>query len=94
LDLSAQAILRGSPILKARKKVGHIHYFTKETAMATLMDTGYEICDYFYTAGGCELPVKSFKNLLARLPRKIMFGVNKDLTVRLLGGYSILVLAK
>jgi ubiquinone/menaquinone biosynthesis C-methylase UbiE len=94
LDLSVQAILRMSPVLKGREKVGHIHYFTKETALATLKDVGFEIIDYFYTSGSTELPVKSIKSAFARLPRKVAFRINKDLAVRILGGYSLLVLAK
>ncbi len=94
LELSVQTVLRSSPILKERQSAGHIHYFTKETALATLIDTGYEILDYFYTAGSIELPAKSFKSLLARLPRRIMFKLSKDITVRILGGYSLMVLTK
>jgi hypothetical protein len=29
-----------------------------------------------------------------RIPRRMMFALNADLAVRLLGGYSLLVLAK
>jgi len=94
LDLSVQTVLRSSPILKWRQSVGHIHYFTKETAIAILIDTGYEIIDYFYTAGSIDLPAKSFKSLLARLPRKMMYKLSKDMTVRVLGGYSLMVLTK
>jgi len=94
LDLSVQTILRGSPIIKARQSVGHIHYFTKETAIATLIDAGYEIIDYFYTAGSIDLPIRSFKSFLARLPRKIIYKLNKDVAVRILGGYSLMVLTK
>lgn len=94
LDLSVQTVLRNSPILKVRQKVGHIHYFTKETALAILNETGYKILDYFYTAGSIDLPEKSFKSLLARLPRKILYKLNKDITVRILGGYSLIVLTK
>src|SRR5271157_1732576 len=54
LDLSVQWVLRSSPILKLRATVGHIYYFTKETALATLADTGYEVIDYFYTRGSLE----------------------------------------
>ena len=49
LDLSVQSILRSSKIIDVRKSVGHIHYFTKETALETLKDTGYEIVDYSFT---------------------------------------------
>ncbi len=94
LDLSVSSVLRSSPILRARQSVGHLHYFSKETALATLKDSGYEICDYFYTAGSIDLPNKSFKTLLANLPRKVLYGLNQDIAVRLLGGYSLLVLTK
>jgi SAM-dependent methyltransferase len=94
LDLSVSSVLRSSPILRARQSVGHLHYFSKETALATLKDSGYEICDYFYTAGSIDLPNKSFKTLLANLPRKVLYGLNQDIAVRLLGGYSLLVVTK
>jgi cyclopropane fatty-acyl-phospholipid synthase-like methyltransferase len=94
LDLSVQTVLRMSPILQGRKQVGHIHYFTKETALASLRDLGYEIVDHFYTAGMLELPGKALKSKLLNLPRRLFFGLHKDLAVRMLGGYSLLVLAK
>jgi hypothetical protein len=80
--------------MKSWQDVGHIHYFTKETALASLVDTGYDIIDYFYTAGSIDLRVKSIKSLLARLPRKILYKINKDMAVRILGGHSLMVLAK
>jgi 2-polyprenyl-3-methyl-5-hydroxy-6-metoxy-1,4-benzoquinol methylase len=94
LDLSAQAILRITPILKARQTAGHIHYFTKETALAALTDTGYEIVDYFYTNSAIELPNRGWKANLLKLPRKAFFAINQDLAARVLGGFSLLVLAK
>ena len=94
LDLSVQTVFRGSPITNVRKSVGHLHYFTKETALATLNDTGYEVLDYFYTNGSLELPNKGWKPYLLRIPRKIFFSIHKDWAVRILGGCSLLVLAK
>lgn len=38
-----------------RRSVGHIHYFTKETALALLEDTGYRVIDHGYTWGATEL---------------------------------------
>lgn len=93
LDLSVQTVLRNHPILNAREEVGHIHYFTKEMALATLKDTDYEIIDYFYTAGSIDLPAKYFKTLLVRLSRKIAYKLNSNIAVRVLGGYSLMVLA-
>jgi cyclopropane fatty-acyl-phospholipid synthase-like methyltransferase len=94
LDLSAQSILRTTPILKARETAGHIHYFTKETALAALTDTGYEIVDCFYTNSAIDLPNRGWKANLLKLPRKIFFAINQDLAVRVLGGFSLLVLTR
>jgi SAM-dependent methyltransferase len=93
LDLSVQWVLRGRPIMKQREEVGHLHYFTKETALATLRDAGYEVIDWCYTPGALLNP-RSFKAKLASLPRKLLSALNQDLTSRVLGGYSLLVLAK
>lgn len=94
LDLSVQTVMRSRPILRGRSSVGHIHYFTKETALATLKDTGYEVIDFSYTAGSLELPNRSWRQKLLMLPRRMAFAVHQDLAVRFLGGYSLLVLAK
>ena len=94
LDLSVQSILRCSPIISLRKSVGHIHYFTKELALETLCDTGYEIIDHFYTAGSLEIKSKSLKSMMMKLPRKFSYFINKDFTVRIFGGFSLMVLAK
>ncbi len=94
LDLSAQSVLRGSPLTNARRSVGHIHYFTKDTALATLADAGYEIIDYFYTDGSIERHNRGWKGNLLNIPRKAMFAINKDFGVRFLGGCSLLVLAR
>lgn len=94
LDLSVQTVLRSSPIIKSRRLVGHLHYFTKATALETLKDTGYEIIDFFYTQGSSELPNRGWKANLLKLPRRFVFSVNSDFAVRLLGGYSLMVLAK
>ncbi|CAN5579801.1 hypothetical protein BH23BAC1_BH23BAC1_39460 [soil metagenome] len=93
LDISVQAILRNK-LTDMRKSVGHLHYFTKETAIATLVDAGFEIIDFCFTGSRIDLPLKSFRSKLAVLPRKILFNFNKDFTVKILGGFSLLVLAK
>ncbi len=94
LDLSAQAVMREKPILHAREQVGHLHYFTKSTALATLRDAGYEIVDYVYTQRSTDLPAKTLGSFLAKLPRKLGFVLARDLSVRTFGGYSLLVLAR
>jgi 2-polyprenyl-3-methyl-5-hydroxy-6-metoxy-1,4-benzoquinol methylase len=93
LDISVQGVLRNMPMVN-RNSVGHLHYFMKETAIATLVDTGYEIVDFFYTAGTLDLPRKTLKAKIAALPRKLMYKVNEDMAAKILGGFSLLVLAK
>ena len=93
LDMSAQWVLRGRPILREREQAGHLHYFMKDTALATLRDAGYEVLDTAYTAGAIDHP-RSIKARLASLPRRLLAKVNQDLVVRVMGGYSLLVLAE
>lgn len=94
LDLSVQSLFREWPILRLRKSVGHLHYFFKESALATLRDSGYTIVDYAYTAGRLELPNQARSSWLMKAPRRAMFALNQDFAVRVLGGYSLLVLAE
>ncbi len=94
LDLSVQSVLRAWPIANLRNNVGHLHYFFKDTALATLRDCGYSIIDYTYTASRLELPNQALSSTLMRLPRKLLYSIHPDLAVRILGGYSLLVLAE
>ncbi len=94
LDLSVQSVLRAGPLLKHRRDVGHLHYFTKETALETLKYGGYDIVDYAFTATAVELPNRGWKADLMKLPRRALFALNQDLAARLFGGYSLLVLAR
>lgn len=93
LDLSVQSVLRSSPIMNTRKQFGHLHYFTRDTALATLQDCGYDVIDSFYTAVGAERG-RGVKSLIAKWPRKILAAFSQNLAARLLGGHSLLVLAK
>lgn len=93
LDLSVQAVLRKNGLLLRRDHHAHLHYFTKETALRTLTDVGYTLVDYFYTPRCIELG-DLFVQKIARIPRKLSFAAFPDLTVRVLGGYGLLVLAE
>jgi len=93
LDLSVQAVARRNGLLRRRDNFAHLHYFTKETALRTLTDVGYKLVDYFYTPRCIELG-DMFIQKIARLPRQVCFAVAQDLSVRFLGGYSLLVLAE
>ena len=93
LDLSVQAVLRKNGLLLRRDNHAHLHYFTRETALRTLTDVGYTIVDYFYTPRCIELGDLLIQKLV-RIPRQLSFAALPDLTVRVLGGYSLMVLAE
>ncbi|KAA9349458.1 class I SAM-dependent methyltransferase [Larkinella humicola] len=93
LDLSVSAIMRNK-LIDGRKSVGHLHYFMKETALATLVDSGYDVIDFFYTTGSLDLPLKNFRSKLAVLPRRLLYTINQDMAAKLVGGFSLLVLTK
>lgn len=91
LDLSAQSVARDK-LIGVRRSVGHLHHFCKETALATLTYTDHRILDWQYTAGAIEAPSRSAKARLLSLPRRALYAVAPDTAVRLLGGYSLMVL--
>ena len=93
LDLSVQAVVRKNGLLRRRDDHAHLHYFTKETALRTLTDVGYKIIDYFYTPRCIELGDRLVQKI-SRLPRKLAFALAPDTSVRVLGGYSLMVLAE
>ncbi len=88
LDLSMLNVVNDSVILKTRETYGHIHYFTRKIALQMLKDLGYEVIDNFYTG-----PYADFSTT-QKLVRKLSFAIHRDLAVRVLGGWSLLVLAK
>jgi 2-polyprenyl-3-methyl-5-hydroxy-6-metoxy-1,4-benzoquinol methylase len=93
LEMSVQMVLRSTPIINVRKTVGHLHHFSKDTALAILEEAGYEIIDYFYTDVQVEFSNRGWKTAVLKYPRKLCFAINEDLAVRIMGGYSLLVLA-
>jgi SAM-dependent methyltransferase len=94
LDLSATNILRKSPLLQARSRVGHLHYFTKDLALALVKECGYEILDCHYTGAAFTSPKRNWMTRLAKLPRLLAYALSKDVGVRLLGGETLMILAE
>ncbi len=88
LDLSVQSVLRRGKLLDKRSSVGHIHYFTPETAVATVQDAGYRVTATRYT-GAFRRPT-TLRSGLAFLPRRVLPAAA---VARVLGGFSLLVSA-
>jgi 2-polyprenyl-3-methyl-5-hydroxy-6-metoxy-1,4-benzoquinol methylase len=95
LDIHVSSVLRNA-FLNNRYTLGHLHYFTAESAIATLKDTGHEIVDWYYTNPAIELFRKhaSVRRAIANVPRYLCAKLSVPFTARVLGGYSLLVLAK
>lgn len=80
-----------------RTPLGHLHYFTKETAIATLADAGFEIADHFYTddleISDAMIPKWVKPRVIYEL-RKLVFRCNRDLAVSLFESFNLMVLAR
>ena len=94
LDLSVQTVIRPHGLLHTREAFAHLHYFTKETALRALEDTGLTVLDAVYTSDALDSPTELLGRRLLKWPRKVAFAFNHDLAVHLLGGYRLLVLAR
>lgn len=73
-----------------RDRIGHLHYFSRVTAEDTLKSCGYEIVDWFYTA---DYALPGHERKINGL-RKLMYSISPDWAVKVLGGWSMMVLAK
>jgi SAM-dependent methyltransferase len=94
LEMFALAVLYPQFHLGQRARVGHLHYFSRDIALQLLRDLGYEIVDYTYTAGYALPRNYGIKDRLLKIPRRLFFPIAPDLTARVFGGYSLLVLVK
>ncbi len=92
LDLSVLSVAKPIYFTMAREQVGHLHYFTRETALASLVQAGLKVKDWFFTSVELDQGVHGRKRL--QIVRKLFFTRNPDLAARWLGGFSLLVLAE
>jgi SAM-dependent methyltransferase len=91
LDAYVSGILRGN---NSWDTVGHLHLFTIETALKSLQHTGHRVIDWIFTDGAIVAPQQTTRGRIANLLRIPLSKLSIKLTSRLLGGYSMLVLAK
>lgn len=94
LEMFVLSALHPKFLLGQRQKVGHLHYFSKDTSLQILRELGYEVIDYSYTPGFTLPRNYGVKDKLLKIPRRLFFPIFKDFTVRIFGGYSLLVLVK
>jgi len=95
LDLACRTILKPHVLMQQRNAVGHIHYFTKEMVLWALKDKGYSVVDWIYTKPVIDVyPPDNFKRQIKKKLRNLSFSIHKDLSAKLWGGYSMMILAK
>jgi SAM-dependent methyltransferase len=87
LDVSVSTLLRGT---NCWDSVGHLHLFTRETALKTVEHSGQSVIDCFLTPVALERPHRPATRF-TNIPRRIL---PKLLASRMFGGYSIMILAK
>jgi SAM-dependent methyltransferase len=87
LDASSSTVLRGTHCWDS---VGHLHLFTRETALKTVEHSGQRVHDWFLTPVSLERPHRPATRL-TNLPRRML---PDWLGARIFGGYSIMILAR
>jgi Methyltransferase domain len=83
-----------SGLKKARREVGHLHYFNRFTAIETIRDSGYEIVSADLCVAFLKNPPRNIRQAIA-LPFRLfslMFG--KSWSATIFGGMSLLIVAK
>ncbi len=95
LDMNVLTVARAAH-MNARAQVGHLHYYSEETACATLEDCGYSIVDRSLESAVLQDLRKktTVKGVIAAIPRLALFKFSPSLSVRLLGGACLTVLCK
>ncbi|MDD1661940.1 MAG: class I SAM-dependent methyltransferase [Methanomicrobiales archaeon] len=94
LEIFALAAMSRSFLPGQRDRSGHLHFFTKDIVLRMLHDLGYEVMDFRYTPGFLVGNKKTWKDRVLSVPRRFLFPLGQDATVRFFGGYSLLVLAR
>jgi hypothetical protein len=93
LDLSVASVWRETPLLAQRRGVGHIHYFTRNLALELLRECGYDIVEASFS-GAHLRPRPTLSGKFAGAVRRAVFALGRQHGVRLLGGDTLLVLAR
>jgi SAM-dependent methyltransferase len=79
--------------LWTRRHYGHLHFYTAAVALETLEECGYSVVGRSYVSRLLDLP-RSLSEYVFWLPRKLLALISPELSARLLGGTSLLVIAR
>ncbi len=93
IEVDTWSLLRGVTT-GCRENLGHIHWYSRESALATLHECGYEVVDEAYTRLFDYLPATGAKARVFQAAQRMLHRVSPHRAVQLLGGCSLLVLAR
>ena len=81
--------------MRSREKLGHLHYFSLNSALATLNYTGYKVIDKIITDDSWPNFKKrpGFKRLIHLVISRCLHFWAPELKMKFIGGSSLMVLA-
>lgn len=94
LDLSAYSVIRSHFLLEQQAVVGHVHFFTKDTALAALEHAGLQVVDWFYPTPPAARHRRPLRQHVLGALRRFSYPLHHDLSVKVWGGRSLMVLAQ
>ncbi|MER8798510.1 class I SAM-dependent methyltransferase [Mesorhizobium sp. M0984] len=95
LDMTAFSVARHA-YLSARSSVGHLHYFSKQSALATLEYCGFAVLHHRYNHAALHAvrTHPTVRTYIAALPRLTTFKIAPDASVHFLSGASLGVVCR
>jgi len=87
IDLNCESLLRNF-VMQNRQLWGHVHYFTRDTALALLRECGYTTLGQFYV----PMPAGLRTAITTRI-RGMIFRVLPNLSPILLNGFHVMAIA-
>jgi len=64
-----------------------------KSALQILKDSGFNIIKWEYTGASLNAPNQSPEIILAQIPRRLAYCLNREWGVRLLGGETLIIIA-
>ena len=96
LEISLLSMIRNKNIFKhSYDQVGHLHFYTKKTAILLLESCGYKIVKHNFADNRLQelKNKKEIKKFAIFLPQYLLGLLSKNLTSNIFGGFSLVVLA-
>ncbi len=97
LEISLLSMIRSKNIFQhSHEKVGHLHFYTKKTAILLLESCGYKIVECIFANNRLQefRNKKELRKFVIGFPQYLLGLLSKDLASNIFGGFSLVVLAK